>query len=92
MSFTNIDEYNELLKLQESARYRRKPQPEGLAIYQARKAKAEAEKLAPYSVVKDAYYSTAPWHVRYDGKNLCEFFETKKAAIEWIMKQKNAEK
>jgi len=63
-------------------------QPAGLASYQAKKAAAELAALAPYSVKKDTCYSSAPWHVYDDGKALCEFFETKKAAVAWIIEQK----
>ena len=63
-------------------------QPAGLASYQAKKAAAELAALAPYSIKKDTCYSSAPWHVYDDGKALCEFFETKKAAVAWIIEQK----
>ena len=66
----------------------RRKQPAGLASYQARKAAQEAASLAPYSVEKDSYYSSAPWIVKFDGKAIGEFFPTKKAAIAWIEEQK----
>ena len=69
----------------------RRKQPAGLAAFQARKAAQEAAALAPYSVEKDSYYSTAPWIVKYDGKAIGEFFPTKKAAVAWI-EQKKQEK
>ena len=67
-------------------------QPAGLAGYQAKKAAQEAAALAPYSVKKDSCYSSAPWHVYNDGKAICEFFQTKKAAIDWIMNKKSENK
>ena len=66
----------------------RRQQPAGLASYQARKAAQEAASLAPYSVEKNSYYSSAPWIVKFDGKAIGEFFPTKKAAIAWIEEQK----
>ncbi len=68
------------------------PQPAGLANYQAKKAAQEAAALAPYSVKKDSVYSSVPWHVYDDGKAIGEFFETKKAAVAWIMEKKNEKK
>ena len=66
----------------------RRQQPAGLASYQARKAAQEAASLAPYSVEKNSYYSSAPWIVKFDGKAIGEFFPTKKAAIAGIEEQK----
>jgi len=70
----------------------RRKQPAGLAAFQARKAAQEAAALAPYSVEKDSYYSTAPWIVKYDGKAIGEFFPTKKAAVAWIEQKRQERK
>ena len=70
----------------------RRKQPAGLATFQARKAAQEAAALAPYSVEKDSYYSTAPWIVKFDGKAIGEFFPTKKAAVAWIEQKKQEKK
>ena len=89
--FDNLNDYNNMLQAQQAARFRagHGPQPAGLAAYKAKQAAAELRELAPYSVKKDDIYSASPWHVYNDGKALCEFFATKKAAVAWIHEQKN---
>jgi len=89
--FENLNDYNNMLQAQQAARFRagHGPQPAGLAAYKAKQAAAELRELAPYSVKKDDIYSASPWHVYNDGKALCEFFATKKAAVAWIHEQKN---
>ncbi len=89
--FDNLNDYNNMLQAQQGARFRagHGPQPAGLAAYKAKQAAAELRELAPYSVKKDDIYSASPWHVYNDGKALCEFFATKKAAVAWIHEQKN---
>lgn len=51
----SIEAYNENLRAMDVARSFRKPQPSGLAGWQAKKKAQENERLAPYAVVKDCY-------------------------------------
>lgn len=76
-----IDEYNAQLRAQDAARAIRRPQPRGLAGWQARRAAEEADALKPYAVVKDGYEYAVTFEGRGSSVNR---FRTKRDALETV--------
>lgn len=72
-----------------------KKQPAALAAYQQRKQEQEAAALAPYTVKREKYgrgYIVSTTGADYieldDNSGACKSFETKKAAVAWILEEK----
>lgn len=72
-----------------------KKQPAALAAYQQRKQEQEAAALAPYTVKREKYgrgYIVSTTGADYielnDNSGACRSFETKKAAVAWILEEK----
>lgn len=81
----NNDTYNEDLRARDVARTFRRPQPSGLADWQARKKAREADALAPYAIVKDGY----EYCVTFEGKGSeVNRFRTKREALEVVHRLK----
>lgn len=75
----NIDSYNENLRAADAARAFRRPQPSGLAGWQARQKAREDAELAPYAIVKDGY----EYCVTFEGKgSSVNRFRTRREALE----------